>query len=123
MARYIEGRDRHQSFLLPKGLIDHVYADNPIRVIGTFVDELAPRCARPKRAVPRRHRAPGPHPAVPLKPYIYGYLNNIPSTRRLERQAQRNVELIWLTGRLARDFKTIADFHRDNGRAIVAMCR
>jgi transposase len=104
-------------------LDDYVCEDNPVRVIDAFVDELDFATLGFERAVPADTGRPGYHPAVLLKLYIYGYLNRIPSSRRLEREAQRNVELMWLTGRLAPDFKTIADFRRDNGAGIVATCR
>lgn len=123
MTRYVEGRDRRQSFLLPECLDDYVCEDNPVRVIDAFVDELDFATLGFERAVPADTGRPGYHPAVLLKLYVYGYLNRIPSSRRLEREAQRNVELMWLTGCLAPDFKTIADFRRDNGPAIIAMCR
>jgi transposase len=123
MTRYVEGRDRRQSFLLPECMDDYVCEDNPVRVIDAFVDELDFATLDFERAVPADTGRPGYHPAVLLKLYVYGYLNRIPSSRRLEREAQRNVELMWLTGRLAPDFKTIADFRRDNGSAIIATCR
>jgi transposase len=123
MTRYIECLDRRQCFLLPECLDDYVCQDNPIRVIEAFVDELDIGGLGFERAVPAETGRPGYHPAILLKLYVYGYLNRIPSSRRLEREAQRNIELMWLTGRLAPDFKTIADFRRHNGAAIVAVCR
>jgi transposase len=97
--------------------------DNPIRVIEVFVDQLDLAELGFGRAIPAEVGLPGYHPAVLLKLYLYGYLNRIPSSRRLEREAQRNLELMWLTGRLVPDFKTIADFRRDNGAAIRGTCR
>jgi transposase len=123
MGRYVEGWDRRQTFLLPECLDDYICEDNPVRVIEAFVDELDLGALGFERAVPAETGRPGYHPAVLLKLYIYGYLNRIPSSRRLEREAQRNVELMWLAMRLAPDFKTIADFRCDNGAAIRAVCR
>jgi len=122
MARYIEGWDRRQKSLLPECLDDYVSEDNPIRAVEAFVDELDFHALGFGRAVPAETGRPGYRPAILLKLYVYGHLNRIPSSRRLEREAQRNVELMWLTGRLAPDFKTIADFRRDNGAAIRAAC-
>lgn len=123
MARYVEGWNRSQSFLLPECVDDYVDQDNPVRVVDVFVDELDLAKLGFSRAVPAETGRPAYHPAVMLKLYVYGYLNRIASSRRLEREAQRNIELVWLTGRLAPDFKTIADFRRDNGAAIRATCR
>ena len=123
MKRYVEGLDRRQTFLLPESLDDYVDENNPVRVIDVFIEELDLTALGFGRAVPAETGRPGYHPAVLLKLYLYGYLNRIPSSRRLEREAQRNLELVWLTGRLAPDFKTIADFRRDNGPAIRATCR
>ena len=123
MTRYIEGWNRSQSFLLPECVDDYVDEDNLVRVVDAFVDELDLARLGFERAVPAETGRPAYHPAVMLKLYAYGYLNRIASSRRLEREAQRNIELVWLTGRLAPDFKTIADFRRDNGPAIRAACR
>ena len=123
MARYVEGLDRRQSFLLPDSIQDYVGEDNPVRVIDVFVDRIDLSELGFGRAVPADTGRPGYHPATLLKLYLYGYLNSIPSSRRLEREAQRNLELMWLTNRLAPDFKTIADFRRDNGAAIRGTCR
>ncbi len=123
MARYVEGWNRAQSFLLPEFVDDYVDENNPVRVVDAFVDELDLVKLGFGRAVPAETGRPAYHPGVMLKLYVYGYLNRIPSSRRLEREAQRNIELVWLTGRLAPDFKTIADFRRDNGLAIRASCR
>ncbi len=123
MARYVEGLDRRQSFLLPDSIQDYVGEDNPVRVIDVFVDRIDLSELGFGRAVPADTGRPGYHPATLLKLYLYGYLNSIPSSRRLEREAQRNLELMWLTNRLAPDFKTIADFRRDHGAAIRGTCR
>src|SRR4051794_11171272 len=122
MTRYIEGWNRSQSFLVPECVDDYVDENNPVRAVDAFVDALDLAQLDFGRAVPAETGRPSYHPAVMLKLYIYGYLNRIPSSRRLEREAQRNIELVWLTGRLAPDFKTIADFRRDNGPAIRATC-
>src|SRR5678815_3615672 len=123
MKRFIEGEDRNQVTLLPDCLDDYIGQDNPVRVVDAFVEELDLRELGFESAEPAVTGRPSYHPAVLLKIYIYGYLNRIQSSRRLEREAQRNVELMWLTGRLAPDFKTIADFRRDNGAGIRNVCR
>jgi transposase len=121
MQRFIQGHDRTQASLLPACLEDYVEADNLARVIEAFVEALD-LGALGFSIVPASTGRPSYHPATLLKLYIYGYLNCIQSSRRLERECGRNVELMWLTGRLAPDFKTIADFRRDNGPAICAAC-
>ena len=118
MAGYVEGVERGQATLFPDRLDDFVDTNNPVRVVDAFVDALDLCELGFSRAAPAPTGRPGYHPAVLLKLYVYGYLNRIASSRRLEREAQRNVELMWLTGRLAPDHKTIADFRRDNGPAI-----
>ena len=123
MRRFVEGEDRTQATLLPERLDDYVAADNPVRVIDVFVDELDLHELGFVRAEPAVTGRPSYHPGVLLKIYLYGYLNRIQSSRRLEREAQRNIELMWLTGRLCPDFKTIADFRRDNGVGIRNACR
>jgi transposase len=123
MGRFIEGEDRQQVALMPECLDDYVAEDNPVRVIDAFVGELDLADLGFEGAMPADTGRPAYHPCVLLKIYIYGYLNRIQSSRRLERECQRNVELMWLTGRLAPDFKTIADFRRDNGRGIRNVCR
>jgi len=123
MKRFIEGEGRNQATLLPEYLDDYVSEDNPVRAVDAFVDELDLKALGFEGAEPAITGRPAYHPAVLLKIYIYGYLNRVPSSRRLEREAQRNVEVMWLTGRLAPDFKTIADFRRDNGAAIRQVCR
>jgi transposase len=122
MAGFIEGVDRGQSVLFPDRLDDWIGEDSLVRVVDLFVDELdLPRLGF-ARSAPARTGRPGYHPSVLLKLFIYGYLNRIPSSRRLEREAGRNVEVMWLTGRLVPDHKTIADFRRDNGTGIRKVC-
>src|SRR5437867_243112 len=123
MKRFIEGEDRTQVTLLPECLDDYIGEDNPVRVIDVFIDELDLNGLDFEGVMPADTGRPAYHPAVLLKLYVYGYLNRLQSSRRLERETQRNVELMWLTGRLAPDFKTIADFRKDNGRAIRSVCR
>jgi transposase len=123
MKRFVEGEDRRQGVLLPEFLDDWVSEDNPVRAIEVFVDELDLAGLGFTGVEPAATGRPGYHPGLLLKLYVYGYLNQIASSRRLEREAGRNVELMWLTARLAPDFKTIADFRRDNGPAIRASCR
>jgi transposase len=122
MKRFIEGEDRTQVALLPECLDDYVGRDNPVRVVEAFVEHLDLEQMGFEGVAPLATGRPAYHPAVLLKLYIYGYLNRIQSSRRLERESQRNVELMWLTGRLMPDFKTIANFRRDNGRAIRKVC-
>src|SRR5215211_3971182 len=123
MKRFVEGEDRRQATLLPACLDDYVAPDNPVRIIEAFVDELDLAALGFAGVVPEVTGRPSYHPATLLKIYIYGYLNRLPSSRRLERETQRNLELIWLAGRLTPDFKTVADFRKDNGPAIRAACR
>lgn len=123
MKRFVEGENRSQSTLFPESLEDYIDEDNPVRVVDVFVDELDLKSLGFEGAEPEATGRPAYHPGTLLKIYIYGYLNRIQSTRRLERETQRNVELIWLTGRLSPDFKTIADFRKDNGKAIRRVCR
>src|SRR3984957_15041349 len=123
MKRFIEGEDRKQVTLLPECLDDFVAEDNPVRIIEAFVEELELESMGFDGITPSTTGRPSYHPAVLLKIYIYGYLNRIQSSRRLERECQRNIELMWLTGRLMPDFKTIADFRKDNGEAIRKVCR
>ena len=122
MKRFVEGEDRRQATLLPECLDDYVTQDNPVRVIEVFIDELDLGAVGFAGVVPEATGRPAYHPATLLKVYLYGYLNRIQSSRRLERETQRKIELMWLTGRLMPDFKTIADFRRDNGPAIRAAC-
>ena len=123
MKRFIQGESRTQSTLLPECLDDYISEENPVRVVEAFVEQLDLGALGFDGVVPAATGRPSYHPAVLLKLYIYGYLNRIQSSRRLEREAQRNVELMWLTERLTPDFKTIADFRRDNGKAIRNVCR
>jgi len=123
MKRFVEGEDRTQVTLLPVRLDDYVDQNNPVRVVEAFVEQLDLRQMGFGGVAPAATGRPAYHPAVLLKLYIYGYLNRVQSSRRLEREAQRNVELMWLTGRLMPDFKTIANFRKDNGRAIRNVCR
>ena len=123
MPRFIEGQDRHQVTLLPESLDEFIAADNAVRVVDAFVDELDLPALGFEGTAPAATGRPSYHPAVLLKIYIYGYLNRVQSSRRLERECQRNVEVMWLTRRLAPDFKTIADFRRDNGPGIRGVCR
>ena len=122
MKRFVEGEDRKQAVLLPEYLEDYVSDDNPVRVVDVFVDELDLHDLGFDGTAPAMTGRPSYHPSVLLKIYVYGYLNRIQSSRRLERETQRNVELMWLTGRLSPDFKTIADFRRNNGKAIRNVC-
>src|SRR6266481_2858990 len=123
MKRLVEGEDRRQGVLLPEFLDEYVSDENPVRVIDVFVSELDLAVLGFAGVVPEATGRPAYHPGVLLKIYVYGYINQIASSRRLERESQRNVELMWLTGRLAPDFKTIADFRKDNGPAIRVTCR
>ena len=123
MKRFIEGESRTQSTLLPECLDDYIADTNPVRVVDVFVDELNLGKLGFDGVDPAATGRPGYHPAILLKLYIYGYLNRIQSSRRLEKECQRNVELMWLTGRLMPDFKTIARFRKDNGKAIRNVCR
>lgn len=123
MKRFIEGESRTQSTLLPEVLDDYIAEANPVRVVDVFVDELDLGQMGFDGIEPAATGRPAYHPAVLLKLYIYGYLNRIQSSRRLEREAQRNVELMWLTGRLTPDHKTIANFRKENGKAIRSVCR
>jgi transposase len=123
MKRFVQGVDRGQNILFPKQLDDYVADDNPVRVIDAFVETLDLASLGFDGTAPAHTGRPSYHPSVLLCIYIYGYLNRIQSSRRLERETQRNVELMWLTGCLAPDFKTIADFRKDNGAAIRSVCR
>ena len=117
MKRFVEGIDRSQSTLFPERLDDWIGDDNPVRVIDVFVDELDLGGLGFARVVPRATGRPSYHPSVLLKLYSYGYLNRVQSSRRLEREAGRNIEVMWLIGRLVPDHKTIADFRKDTGSA------
>ena len=122
MGRFVEGTDRGQTTLFPECLEDWICEDNPVRAIDIFVDELELAEQGFSGAAPEVTGRPSYHPSALLKLYIYGYLNRVQSSRRLEREAGRNVEVMWLTGRLVPDHKTIADFRKDNGSAIRKVC-
>ena len=122
MTGFIQGENRSQATLFPERLDDYVSEESAVRVIDVFIDELD-LSGLGFRTQPKDTGRPAYHPATMLKLFVYGYLNRVQSSRRLEREAQRNVELMWLTGRLAPDFKTIADFRKDNGTAIRLVCR
>src|ERR1700731_284767 len=122
MGRFVEGQDREQITLFPDCLEDWIGDENPVRVIDAFVEELALADLGFGGVNPEATGRPAYHPSVLLKLYIYGYLNRVQSSRRLEREAGRNVEVMWLTGRLVPDHKTIADFRKDNGPAIKKVC-
>ncbi len=122
MSGFIEGESRTQTTLFPESLDEYVAEDNPVRVIDYFIDDLD-LSVLGFRTQPQDTGRPAYHPATMLKLYVYGYLNRVQSSRRLEREAQRNIELMWLMGRLAPDFKTIAEFRKNNGKAIRGVCR
>jgi transposase len=130
MKRFVEGVDRGQSTLFPECVDDWIDKDNPVRVIDVFVEELDLGALDFGGVDPKATGRPSYHPSILLKLYVYGYLNRVQSSRRLEREAGRNVEVMWLMGRLVPDHKTIADFRKDNGLAIrqvssrfVVLCR
>jgi transposase len=123
MKRFIEGECRTQTTLLPESIDDYITDTNPCRIVDVFVDELDLGQLGFDGVEPAVTGRPSYHPSSLLKIYIYGYLNRIQSSRRLEKEAQRNVELMWLVGRLTPDFKTIANFRKDNGKAIRNVCR
>jgi transposase len=120
---YIEGVDRQQGWLLPERLEDYVSADNPVRFLDAFVESLNLAVLGFQRAQPQPTGRPPYQPGDLLRLYLYGYLNRLRSSRRLEREAQRNVELLWLLRQLRPDFKTIADFRKDNLQSLRAVCR
>lgn len=122
MAAFVQGADRGQAALLPECLDDWVDESNPVRAVDVFVDALDLRELGFGGVDPAATGRPAYHPSVLLKLYIYGYLNRVHSSRRLECEAGRNLEVIWLLGRLAPDHKTIADFRKDNGPAIKKVC-
>src|SRR5213078_1832359 len=122
MARFVEGMDGGQATLFPGCREDWVDENNPVRAVDVFVDALDLVELGFDSAQPMATGRPGYKPSVLLKLYIYGYLNRVQSSRRLEREAGRNLEVMWLTGRLVPDHKTIADFRRDNGPAIKRVC-
>jgi transposase len=122
MTRFVQGAARGQAALLPECLDDWIDENNPVRAIDAFVDELELVELGFAGVDPAATGRPSYHPAVLLKLYIYGYLNRVQSSRRLEREAGRNLEVLWLLGRLTPDHKTIADFRKDNGPAIRKVC-
>jgi len=122
MSGFIQGIARHQSTFLPEILDDYISEENAVRVVDVFIDEMDLANLGFKTG-PASTGRPGYHPSTMLKLFIYGYLNRIQSSRRLEREAGRNVELMWLLGRLTPDFKTIADFRKDNTESITRVCR
>lgn len=122
MKRFIEGESRSQATLFPEALDEYITEENPVRVIDVFVDELK-MAMMGINIKPADTGRPAYHPSTMLKLFIYGYFNRVQSSRRLEREAGRNVELMWLTGRLAPDFKTIADFRKNNTQAITRVCK
>jgi len=122
MTKFIEGENRFQSTLFPESLDDYVGDESMVRILDYFIDDLN-ISGLGFRTEPSDTGRPPYHPRTMLKIYVYGYLNRVQSGRRLELEAQRNVELMWLTKRLAPDFKTILDFRKDNGEAIRLVCR
>ena len=122
MKRFVEGADRGQSTLFPECVEDWIDADNPVRVIDVLVDDLDLAGLGFGGVDPEATGRPSYHPSILLKLYIYGYLNRVQSSRRLEREAGRNVEVMWLLGRLAPDHKTLADFRKDKGLALRQVC-
>ena len=122
MSHFITGEDRSQSTLFPESFDDYITEDNPVRMVDYFVDDLNLAELGFNRVEPAFTGRPAYHPSTMLKIYIYGYLNRVQSSRRLERESQRNIELMWLTARLTPDFKTIADFRKDNGKSIRKVC-
>jgi transposase len=123
MSHHMTGQGRNQVTLFPEALDDFVNVENPVRVIDVFVDELNLASLGFNKVTPKNKGRPGYHPATMWKLYIYGCLNRVQSSRRLERETQRNVETMWLLERLTPDFKTIADFRKDNGKGIKNACR
>jgi len=123
MKRFVQGEARTQMSLIPECLDDYVSEDNPVRVVEAFIDGIDLGRLGFTGVVPQVTGRPAYHPSIMLKIYVYGYLNRIHSSRRLERECQRNVELMWLTGRLAPDFKTIANFRKDNGQGVRRVCK
>ena len=122
MKRFVEGADRGQSTLLPECLDDWIDEENPVRAVDAFIDTLDLKDLGFDGVEPAATGRPAFHPSVLLKLYTYGYLNRVQSSRRLEREAGRNLEVLWLLGRLIPDHKTIADFRKDNGLALRKVC-
>src|SRR5271154_2808952 len=123
MSGFIQGADRNQGYLLPERIDEYVSEDNPVRVLAAFVAGVDLARLGFGRLEPNLTGRRAYHPATLLKIYLYGYLNRIQSSRRLEQEANRNLELMWLVGRLAPDFKTLADFRAENAAAIKNVCR
>lgn len=123
MKRFIQGENRSQSTLFPELLDDYISEENEIRVVDVFIDSLDLSSLGFSGITPKHTGRPSYHPSIMLKLYIYGYLNRIQTSRRLEKETHRNVELMWLMSRLTPDFKTIADFRKNNGKAIVNVSR
>jgi transposase len=123
MSGFIDEADRNQGTLLPEHVDEYVSDENPVRVIDAFIGELDLAKLGFEGMEPKPTGRPGYHPATMLKIYLYGYLNRVQSSRRLEQEARRNLELMWLVGRLAPDFKTLADFRAENAAAIKNVCR
>ena len=123
MAHHILGQSRTQTTLFPEALDDFITEDNPVRVVDVFVEGLDLETLGFERVIATGKGRPGYHPAILLKLYIYGYLNRIQTSRRLEKESHRNIELMWLLSRLMPDFKTIADFRKDNRKGIKGACR
>jgi transposase len=123
MKRFIKGECRTQTTIFPESLDEYIADNNPVRMVDVFVEELDLGKLGFDGVEPAATGRPSYHPASLLKIYIYGYLNRIQSSRRLEKETQRNVELMWLIERLTPDFKTISDFRKDNGKAIRSVCR
>lgn len=123
MTRFVQGVDRTQATLFPESLDEYVSEDNPVRVIDLFVDQLDLSTLGFSKTTPKDTGRACYHPTSLLKLYIYGYLNRVQSSRRLERESLRNVEVMWLAGRLSPDHKTIADFRKNNGKAIKQVCK
>src|SRR5215468_2859288 len=122
MRRFVGGIGRGQATLFPECLEDWIDEDNPVRVIDAFVDKLDLSRMGFDGVAPEATGRPSYHPAVLLKLYIYGYLNRVQSSRRLECEAGRNVEVMWLLSRLIPDHKTIAYFPKDNGSGVKKVC-
>src|SRR5260370_42654870 len=122
MRRFVEGIDRGQATLFPECLEDWIDGDNPVRAIDAFVDKLDLPGLGFDGVAPETTGRPSYHPLGLLKLYIYGYLNRVQSSRRLEREAGRNVEVMWLTSRLIPHHQTIADFRKESGPAINRLC-
>lgn len=120
---FVEGADRHQASFLPACLADYVDADNLVRIIDAFVGELDLAELGFARLQPASTGRPGYAPGTMLKLYVYGFLHQLTSSWMLESEAGRNIELMWLTGKLVPDFKTIADFSDDNASAIQIACQ